>query len=84
MLELMFMFSVYGFVMGWQVLRQIWDRLYNMTDFKPLNCPVCLSFWVGLVFALFFYQGFMVIVAAFAATGFTYLLKLIEEGIRSE
>jgi len=79
---LVFFIAVYGAVMLWQALRQSSRRLYDLTDMKPLNCPVCMSFWIGLILALMVYSGAYVIMAVFGSVGFTYIMKIIEDAIR--
>ncbi len=78
---LIFFIAVYGAVMLWQALRLSSNRLYKLTDMKPLNCPVCMSFWIGLIMSLMIYSGAYVIMATFGAVGFTYIMKIVEEGI---
>lgn len=45
--------GISGFV---EVLKEkIWNYLYNPIPYtnwslKPLDCPICLTFWVGLIY----------------------------------
>jgi len=78
-----YMFSVYGIVMLWQIIRQSNDSIYKLTDFKPINCSICLSFWIGLLVSITHIDSYLgSFLYASSAAGFTYLLRLIEEGIR--
>lgn len=84
MLELVTILASYGAVIIWQMLRDISERLYKLTDIKPFNCNICMSFWIGLILSSFIYDFDKSLIIAFASSGVTHILKIVLEvnGVR--
>ena len=71
--------SAYGMAIVVEMVRDLSDKIYDLTNFKPFNCKICLSFWFGSLIAyLYGYDLFLSILYGFVSLSIVYLLKRLE------
>ena len=72
----------YGFAAAVSMSRGTFRKLAKYTDFKPLNCRFCLSFWFSFAYLLIIGIHYCesAIHSLFAA-GVTYILLFVETAL---
>lgn len=72
--------AVYGFVILFEVFRHSSAKVSELTNFKPLNRRICLTFLSSIPFSYIYTSSILnSIHIAFANVFFAYLFKLIED-----
>lgn len=86
MLELIvYWLAVLGAVIAWDTLRLSIDRLYDLTDFKPFNCKICMSFWIGFLLSFYLTTNITTaIIYAFSSVSVVYLVVNIAEWFKED
>ncbi len=72
--------AAYGIALSIEIFRITFIEIYKRTNFKPLNCRICLTFWSALILTLLLdHDLFKSIIYGFFSVSIASILKMLEE-----